>query len=253
MNCTAGFYPLTLLNNLLLLFSYYRLQYAYISSLGSHGNLFTGSIPLELCALTDLIGIDFTSNLLTGTIPECIGISLANLEFFLVASNSLEGTIPKSFQNLTLLGILDVSDNNFNGTFPGDWIGNLTFLNHLDFSENNFVGTLASSLSSLTNLEFIAGSYNNFTGPLPEFGKASSKLQELLFSNNQLTGTVPVSFSNLTALSKCDFIECRKPRENSSGSHTVSNSQHPLSFFFLSLSQSSLYRLQSTRICKATN
>jgi hypothetical protein len=42
-----------------------------------------------------------------------------------------------------------MSVNNFNGTFPGDWIENLAHLKSLSFFKNSFAGALPSSLSSL--------------------------------------------------------------------------------------------------------
>jgi hypothetical protein len=172
------------------------------------GNLFTGSIPAELCALTDLISINLDLNLLTGTISECIGTSLTNLAHFAVGSNSLEGTIPTSFQHLTLLENVDVYDNNFNGTFPGDWIENLTRLQALNFFNNNFSGGLPSALSSLTDLALLSGATNNFTGPLPELGN-QPRLFLVDLSFNQLTGTVPDSFSTLPSLGKWLYVEPR--------------------------------------------
>jgi Leucine-rich repeat (LRR) protein len=180
------------------------------SSDAESANLFTGSIPSELCSLTDMSRIHMSNNRLTGTIPECIGSNLTNLTQFLVFSNTLQGTIPASFQELTLLEILHISDNHFHGAFPEDWIENLIHLEQLAFSQNNLVGTLPQSLSLLTNLEAIDGSWNNFTGPLPELGiyatlSKNNKLSLIDFSHNQLTGTVSVSFANLTALGKHFF------------------------------------------------
>jgi Leucine-rich repeat (LRR) protein len=199
------------LNNLGCLFAFCRLQIITIGALpgssdAESANLFTGSIPSELCSLTDMTRIHMSNNRLTGTIPECIGSNLTNLTQFLVFSNTLQGTIPASFQQLTLLEILYISNNHFHGAFPEDWIENLIHLEQLAFSQNNLVGSLPPSLSLLTNLEAIDGSWNNFTGPLPEFGiyatLSNNKLSLIDFSHNQLTGTVSVSFSNLTALGK---------------------------------------------------
>jgi Leucine-rich repeat (LRR) protein len=165
------------------------------------GNQFLGSIPTELCALTDLIRLALDNNLLTGTIPECLGSSLTNLAQFVVQNNSLEGTIPTSFQKLTMLELLDFAINNFTGTFLDDWIENFSSLKQLSFNRNNFDGTLPSSLASLTNLELLSGSRNNFSGPLPELGNAP-KLWWIDCAENQLTGTISISFSNLTGLGK---------------------------------------------------
>jgi hypothetical protein len=185
------------------------LQYLSIGSFFEYGNLLTGSIPAELCALTELTYLDVSNNLLTGTIPECIGSSLTNLNNFAVDFNGLEGTFPTSLQKLTLLEVLDLGSNVFHGTFSGDWFENLTHVEILMFNDNNFSGTLASSLSTLSKLKVLNGSSNNFTGPLPEFRNAPD-LFYILLADNQLTGTVPVSFSSLTALSK--QLSCRTER-----------------------------------------
>jgi hypothetical protein len=80
-------------------------------------NLLTGDIPEELTYLQGLRFLNLSRNDLSGTIPESIG-SLELLESLDLSWNELSGTIPPSISNLQTLGMLNLSNNLLRGHIP---------------------------------------------------------------------------------------------------------------------------------------
>ncbi|CAL5046379.1 unnamed protein product [Urochloa decumbens] len=89
--------------------------------------------------LNYMSGLDFSSNQLKGSIPECIG-SMQWLRVLNFSNNSLSGSIPKSLFNLSKLESLDLSHNSLAGRIPPE-------------------------LTALQSLEVFSVAYNNLSGP----------------------------------------------------------------------------------------
>jgi len=89
--------------------------------------------------LNYMSGLDFSSNQLKGSIPECIG-SMQWLRVLNFSNNSLNGPIPKSLSNLSNLESLDLSHNSLTGQIPPE-------------------------LVTLRSLEVFSVAYNNLSGP----------------------------------------------------------------------------------------
>ncbi|KAK1383685.1 putative leucine-rich repeat receptor-like protein kinase [Heracleum sosnowskyi] len=80
-----------------------------------HSNQLSGNIPVfKYCHFQHL---DLSKNLLTGNIPDDLGLcnSLIHLS---LDSNNLSGSIPNKLVNLTHLTYLNLSSNNLYGTIP---------------------------------------------------------------------------------------------------------------------------------------
>ncbi|KAK2980044.1 hypothetical protein RJ640_002228 [Escallonia rubra] len=92
--------------------------------------------------------IDFSSNNLTGEIPEEI-TSLSTLGALNLSHNQLKGWIPQKVGGLHLLETLDLSSNHLSGQIPAT-MTSMTSLNHLNLSWNNFSGPIPSANQFLT-------------------------------------------------------------------------------------------------------
>ncbi|KAJ6830634.1 putative leucine-rich repeat receptor-like protein kinase [Iris pallida] len=160
------------------------------------GNKLYGDVPSSLCQLQnvqvidlarnlfskeppncwkyDLIVLDFSSNNLSGGIPDTIG-SLSSLEALHLSNNSLSGEIPLSLQGCTGLSILDLSQNKFTGKVP-TWIGeSCPSLRILRLRANMFAGRIPQNLSRLLGLQIVDLAHNNLSGTIPKsFGKFAS-------------------------------------------------------------------------------
>ena len=135
-----------------------ELYYFYMSD-----NLFTGSFPFtELCQSSELLGVLFGNNFVTGTVSPCISnwTNINTLEF---SENFLEGTLPDVFSSLDNLDTLILASNYFKGEL-GDVLR--TGLVTVDVSDNDFSGTLPFEIFDSNVLQTFVAVKNCFTGTL---------------------------------------------------------------------------------------
>ncbi|KAI3888370.1 hypothetical protein MKW92_006686 [Papaver armeniacum] len=83
-----------------------------------------------------------------------------------LSSNILEGNIPEDIGLLQGLSMLNLSNNNFHGKIPAR-VGNMTGLESLDLSFNKLSGQIPMELVSLGYLGYLNLSYNNLSGRIP--------------------------------------------------------------------------------------
>ncbi|XP_064957930.1 receptor-like protein EIX2 [Musa acuminata AAA Group] len=83
-----------------------------------------------------------------------------------LSNNNLFGVIPEELTSLFDLFSLNLSGNHFTGEIIEN-ISKLQQLESLDLSRNNFSGTIPSSLAALTYLAYLNLSYNNLSGEIP--------------------------------------------------------------------------------------
>ncbi|XP_050212885.1 receptor-like protein EIX2 isoform X4 [Mercurialis annua] len=104
-----------------------------VTNLDFSSNKLSGEIPEEITALVELIGLNLSGNYLTGEIPKNTG-NMQKLESVDLSRNQISGNIPPSLSRLIILSYLDLSYNNLSGqilhstqlqTFPASrFIGN---------------------------------------------------------------------------------------------------------------------------------
>ncbi|XP_028785857.1 putative receptor like protein 25 [Neltuma alba] len=80
-------------------------------------NMMSGTLPLEIFALTGLQSLNLSHNQFGGNIPKEIG-NMKQLESIDVANNRLSSEIPQSMTELSLLAALNLSFSNFIGKIP---------------------------------------------------------------------------------------------------------------------------------------
>ncbi|KAG4145328.1 hypothetical protein ERO13_D05G090232v2, partial [Gossypium hirsutum] len=187
-------------------------------------NHITGTIPLGIVNLVNLIGIGLAENRLTGTIPDSLGMlkklqtlylgtipaSVGNLSLLTrmtLEENLLEGSIPAEFGKCQILIIMalgsnkltELSDNLLIGSIPSD-IGNLVNLVYLNISSNNFSGHIPAALSDCTTLETLSLGENHFDGSIPDSLSSLRSIAELDLSSNNLSGQIPDYLEKLSFL-----------------------------------------------------
>lgn len=176
-------------------------------------NSFTGSIMNYFDQCYRLEYLDLSTNKFTGKLWGGFG----QLQQFSVSENFLDGAIPaSSFQHNCSLRIMDLSQNNFSGLFPGevsncqnlvilnlwgnnftgkipDEIGSILSLEGLFLGNNSFLRDIPVSLLNLSNLAFLDLSRNNFKGEIQEiFGKFTN-VKYLVLHGNSYTGGIDSS------------------------------------------------------------
>ncbi|XP_045828159.1 receptor-like protein EIX2 isoform X2 [Trifolium pratense] len=154
-----------------------HLQYLDLSD-----NNLGGTIPHQLGSLSNLqelnLGynqLNVVGNLLSGKVLDGVRFLPSKLESLAFQSNSLEGGIPYSFDNLCSLKSLDLSNNNLSE--------DLSVILH-----NMSVGCAKYSLQNL-NLDA-----NQITGMIPDMSGFSS-LKNLFLSDNLLNGSILKNFN----------------------------------------------------------
>uniref|UniRef100_A0ACD6AA56 Uncharacterized protein n=1 Tax=Avena sativa TaxID=4498 RepID=A0ACD6AA56_AVESA len=86
---------------------------------------------------------------------------MSGLDF---SSNQLSGSIPEGIGDMQWLRALNFSNNHFDGSIPNS-LSNLSDLESLDLSFNNLTGQIPAELIALQSLEVFSVAYNNLSGP----------------------------------------------------------------------------------------
>ncbi|XP_022552492.2 receptor-like protein 35 [Brassica napus] len=112
-----------------------------------------------------------------------------SLDILDIANNNLNGSAPECFWNLTAksLSVLDIGDNHFTGSLP-DIFKNATNLRSLNLGYNHFVGKLPRSLTSCSSLEVLNVEHNRFDDTFPFWLQSLNKLQVLILRSNEFHG-----------------------------------------------------------------
>nr|XP_027077060.1 LRR receptor-like serine/threonine-protein kinase EFR [Coffea arabica] len=181
-------------------------QLTSLYSIGIDVNFLSGTIPASLYNVSSVAGTSLSSNSLEGQIPDNMGLTLPNIQEFLIGGNQFKGTIPVSLANASLLAKLDLVSNKFRGQVPTN-LGKLPNLYWLNFA-GNFLGSnstgdmdFIASLSNCSNLQSLLFSQNNFGGTLPDsIGNLSNTLQQIDLALNQISGEIPTGLGNLANL-----------------------------------------------------
>ncbi|XP_076949126.1 protein STRUBBELIG-RECEPTOR FAMILY 3-like [Bidens hawaiensis] len=156
-----------------------------IISITVSGANLRGELGDSLGSFSSLQSIDFSNNLIGGSIPTNLPVTLTNIS---LADNNFTGTIPDALSSLTLLSALSLNDNHLSGEIPDSFEG-LTGLVNLDLSGNSLSGELPSSLQSLSALTTFHLQNNKFSGTLDIL--QDLPLLDLNIENNMFIGPIP--------------------------------------------------------------
>ncbi len=171
------------------------------------------AIPIELYNLKVLRGVSLLNNRIEGIISPHIG-NLSSLETLQLQQNKFSlQTIPSQLCKLRALKTLDLSNNDFYGSFPlclfdmknltsltilgtnisctiNEAIGNLTNLISLDLSFSPLFGAIPNTIGNLVNLKQLTFNGNLLSGPVPHSILQLQNLQSLSFQYNLLDGKI---------------------------------------------------------------
>ncbi|XP_034710229.1 receptor-like protein EIX1 isoform X2 [Vitis riparia] len=95
----------------------YKSTLGLVKSIDFSSNKLSGEIPEEVIDLVELVSLNLSRNNLTRLIPTRIG-QLKSLEVLDLSQNQLFGEIPASLVEISDLSVLDLSDNNLSGQIP---------------------------------------------------------------------------------------------------------------------------------------
>jgi Leucine-rich repeat (LRR) protein len=150
----------------------------YLSTLIIDDNEFTGDLAALGC-LSNISVLSISNNSFVGSIDALQ--YLPKLEQVVINGNSLSGTLPAFLAGLSSLRALIVADNKFYG--QPDVIFNSsvqTLLTAVDISSNDFSGSFPVDVFALPNLESFASIKTCFSGSLPSAICSCTNLKVLL-------------------------------------------------------------------------
>ena len=132
---------------------YIHSELGLLSSLGIfqlYGNYLSGTIPSLIYNISSIYYFSVTLNLLHGSNPPDVGLTLPNLQICAGAVNSFTGIILASLLNASQLQVLDFSQNNLIGTVPQN-LTSLQGLIRLNFELNKLGKMKDRDLNFLNN------------------------------------------------------------------------------------------------------
>uniref|UniRef100_A0A9I9CL82 Leucine-rich repeat-containing N-terminal plant-type domain-containing protein n=1 Tax=Cucumis melo TaxID=3656 RepID=A0A9I9CL82_CUCME len=162
-------------------------------------NFMNGSLPLSLCKLKNLAYVDLSNNGLFGKIEGCLLTS--KLHLLDLSLNEFSGTFPHSHGNdLSNIEQLNLRSNSFEGSMP-IVLKNSKILEFIDLEGNKFSGNIPTWVGdNLGNLQFLRLRDNQFNGTIPSNLCNLKNLQILDLAYNQLEGTIPHNLSNFKVM-----------------------------------------------------
>lgn len=195
-------------------------EYLFLLIFRLRFNKFYGAIPQQLCHQNSVQILDFAHNNLSGTIPRCfnnftamttlqkdgesIWYSIFLSEYKEIASLVTKGREFEYSNTLTLLTIMDLSDNSLSGDIPGE-LTNLIGLRSLNLSRNHLTGRIPNKIGNMSILESLDLSKNKLSGSVPQSIVNLTFLSHLNLSYNNLSGKIPVG-TQLQGLPESSFI-----------------------------------------------
>ncbi|CAI0382917.1 unnamed protein product [Linum tenue] len=183
-------------------------------------NAFSGEIPSNFSADSELQLVNLSFNEFSGEVPASFG-KLQWLEYLWLDSNRLEGTLPSAIANCSSLKQLSAEDNKLRGLIPAT-IGSIPRLQVLSLSRNELSGSIPSSIFcnvgvgggnfSAGGLRFVDLGFNALTGIAqpPDGGGGGggcggSVLQVIDVHENRINGVFPSWLTNITTLQVVDL------------------------------------------------
>ncbi|CAN6238650.1 unnamed protein product [Urochloa humidicola] len=181
-------------------------QLSNISIMDLPQNKLSGSIPESLFNLSSLKTLGLNINQLSKSLPNDVGDRLSSLQQLFLGYNMLEGHIPDSLGNASMLRQVSLESNNLTGQIPSS-LGRLSRLFFLNLQKNMLEAKDSESweflqaLGNCSALQKLQLAGNQLQGLIPiSVGNLPASLEHLILGGNNLSGVVPPSIGNLSAL-----------------------------------------------------
>uniref|UniRef100_M8AJR4 LRR receptor-like serine/threonine-protein kinase GSO2 n=1 Tax=Aegilops tauschii TaxID=37682 RepID=M8AJR4_AEGTA len=167
-------------------------------------NKFVGQISSNLCRLQRLSIIDISHNILSGSIPPCIGgIALEDPDDYEYGWPSIGITYSTGDYAVGMYSS-HYEPQGFTFTTKGNsyTYGQNFFMwmSGIDFSSNMLSGDIPKEMGNLSHIKSLNLSNNFLTGLIPTTFGNMSEIESLDLSGNKLDGTIPWQLTRLSSL-----------------------------------------------------
>ncbi|CAN6268266.1 unnamed protein product [Urochloa humidicola] len=179
---------------------------------------FAGQMPAGIDTLRELVSLDLSDNnqgyaddgsviALSGPIPEFFA-GFRNLTVLQLSDNDFNGSLPRSIFRLPKLRVLDVSSNSdLAGSLPEFPVG--SSLEVVNLKGTQFSGQIPRSIGNLKHLKTLDISGSNGSGGIPASIGDLASLSFLDLSNSGFQiGELPADIGRLQSLSTLRLIGC---------------------------------------------
>ncbi|KAF3442202.1 hypothetical protein FNV43_RR16118 [Rhamnella rubrinervis] len=158
-------------------------------------NNLSGEIPLSICNLSSLQGLDLSNNKFSGVVPQCLGNFSNSLSLLKLRNNTFSGSIPLTFTVGAQLRVIDLSYNQLQGQLPRS-LTNCKMLESLVLRNNHLRGIFPHWLGALPELKILILRSNLFHGVIgdPQTRFQFPKLRVIDLSYNSFTGRLPTNY-----------------------------------------------------------
>ncbi|MED6156148.1 hypothetical protein PIB30_011878 [Stylosanthes scabra] len=143
---------------------------------------------------------DLSNNNFSGLIPTDIGYHMRITNYFSLANNNLDGPIPHSLCDASMLQVLDLSHNKISGEIPLCLMKLGENLGVLNLGSNKLTGHIPDTFPNSCALQTIVLDGNQLAGSLPKSLKHCTALEVLDVGRNQIVGSFPCFLSHISAL-----------------------------------------------------
>ncbi|OWM64058.1 hypothetical protein CDL15_Pgr011513 [Punica granatum] len=186
-------------------------------------NHLQGKLPRSWASCKPLEVLDLCDNELEDSFPSWLE-TLPNLYILTLRANKFHGPItsPKFIHPFPVLHILDISNNNFIGTFPSQYIANFNYMMGGDKGQGLLKYATEAWFESQSTTVIYKGvemrlsyirealvlidlSHNHFHGEIPKVIGNLQSLTGLNLSHNNFRGLIPTSLGNLKHLEWLDL------------------------------------------------
>ncbi|KAH7690681.1 Leucine-rich repeat protein [Dioscorea alata] len=162
-----------------------------LNSLGMWNIKSGPGFPFWIRKLENLSAVSFSNAGISDTLPDWFWSFSKNLQIVDLLHNDIRGKLPTSFEHLSNLLFIDLSENSFEGSVP-QFPANLEYL--FLFS-NKISGRIPEALCYLKKLLALNLSKNQLIGEIPDCWNHSLQPRLSIFdlSDNQLSGGIPTT------------------------------------------------------------
>ncbi|CAA0277255.1 unnamed protein product [Arabidopsis thaliana] len=162
----------------------------------SNNSLSGFHVSVKASPESQLTSVDLSSNAFQGP----LFLPSKSLRYFSGSNNNFTGKIPRSICGLSSLEILDLSNNNLNGSLPWCLETLMSSLSDLDLRNNSLSGSLPEIFMNATKLRSLDVSHNRMEGKLPGSLTVCSSLEVLNVGSNRINDMFPFELISLQKL-----------------------------------------------------